>query len=100
MYACVSARLGIFMVCFMDMQCAYVGAFEQERQRQERECCLLVLNLVSSTLPCIHLSRNGNGKHVDIDVQKYLLAAGISQVVSGHQVCVCVCVCVCARACV
>ena len=50
-------------------------------------------------------SRNGNGKHVDIDVQKYLLAAGISQVVSGHQVyvcvcmCVCVCVCVCQRVC-
>ena len=39
-------------------------------------------------------SRNGNGKHVDIEVQKYLLAAEISQVVSGHQVCVCMCVCV------
>jgi len=41
-------------------------------------------------------SRNGNGKHVNIDVQQYLLAAGISQVVSGHQVYVCVCVNVCA----
>ena len=45
-------------------------------------------------------SRNGNGKHVNIDVQKYLLAAGISQVVSGHHVCVCVCVCVCTSVCV
>jgi hypothetical protein len=38
----------------------------------------------------VHSSRNGNGNHVNIDVQKYLLAAGISQVVSGHHVCVCV----------
>jgi hypothetical protein len=46
-----------------------------------------------------HSSRDGNGKDVDIDVQKYLRAAGIFQVVSGHQVCVCVNVCARMRVC-
>ncbi len=40
--------------------------------------------------------RNGNCKHVKIDVQKYLLNSEISQVISGNQACVCVCVCKCA----
>ena len=57
--------------CFLLMWSCTCEGWKKEKRinsrrpggRQERECCLLVLNLVSSTLPCIRRPRPRLKKH-------------------------------------